>query len=287
LNQHGLRQLPPPLQQEPEIIYSVTDGLSSSYTKREYRRNFKRFLDRWKMSPEDLLNQARENPRLTESTIINYIRHLAEEEKLMHKTIHVHCYAIFHFLEMNDINLNKKKIKRFVPPDESSQDDRAYTHDEIANILLKCDDRTRVIILLMVSTGMRVGAIHVLQIIDLVKIEGYGLYKITVYSNSSKDRYYTFCTPECTRAIDSYLDYRMRLGEIIKPQAPLVREQFDINDPFHITRPHNLKHDTVTYIIKQVLKRSGKKTGEVMQTHGFRKFAITMNRWFNYLLDSF
>jgi integrase len=120
------------------------------------------------MSPEDLLNQARKNPRLIESTIINYIRHLAEEQKLAHKTIHVHCYAIFHFLEMNDVNLNKKKIKRFVPPDESSLNDRAYTHEEIANILLKCDDRARVIVLLMASTGMRVGAIHTLQIKDLV-----------------------------------------------------------------------------------------------------------------------
>jgi integrase len=131
-------------------------------------RNFKRFLNCFKMSPEDLLNQARKNPRLIESTIINYIRHLAEEQKLAHKTIHVHCYAIFHFLEMNDVNLNKKKIKRFVPPDESSLNDRAYTHEEIANILLKCDDRARVIVLLMASTGMRVGAIHTLQIKDLV-----------------------------------------------------------------------------------------------------------------------
>jgi hypothetical protein len=92
MTQPRLRQLPSP-QQEPDPIYSITDGLSSLYTKREYRRNFKRFLNCYKMSPEDLLNQARKNPRLIESTIINYIRHLAEEEKLAHKTIHVHCYA--------------------------------------------------------------------------------------------------------------------------------------------------------------------------------------------------
>ena len=38
-----------------------------------------------------------------------------------------------------------------------------------------------------------------------------------------------------------------------------------------------MKPDAVIYIIKQVLKRSGqKRKGEVMQSHGFRKFAITM-----------
>jgi len=141
---------------------------------------------------------------------------------------------------------------------------------------LTCDERARVVILLMASTGMRVGALCTLKIKDLIKIPDYYLYKIVVYSNSPKDRYYTFCTPECAAAIDSYLQYRKRFGEVIKPQAPLIREQFDIDDPFHIQSPKQLKHDGVVYIVKQALKRSGKKTKEVMQSHGFRKFAITM-----------
>jgi hypothetical protein len=59
--------------------------------------------------------------------------------------------AIFHFLEMNDFDLSgnsKKKIKRFVPSDESTHDERAYTKEEIARILSKCDERSMVIILL-------------------------------------------------------------------------------------------------------------------------------------------
>lgn len=260
-----------------DVIYSVTDGISSFYTKREYHRNFKHFLDCSGLNPETLVKQAKDNPRFIESLIINHIRFLAEKQKLTHRSIHIHCYAIFHFLEMNDITtINKKKIKRFVPPDESTKDDRAYTHEEIADILLKCDERGKVVVLLMGSTGMRVGAIHTLQIKDLERIPEYNLYKISVYSNSPKDRYYTFCTPECAAAIDSYLQYRHLFGETpIKPLAPLVREQFNIDDPFHIQHPKPLKPDTTQYIMKQVLKRSGKKTSEVMQTHGFRKFAIT------------
>ena len=262
-------------QQEP-ITYSVSDGLSSYFTKREYVRNFNHFLDCSQLNPEILISKAREDPRFIESLIINHIRHLAQKQKLTHRSIHVHCYAIFHFLEMNDITtINKKKIKRFAPPDESSRDDRAYTHEEIQQILLTCDERARVAILLMASTGMRVGALSTLQVKDLVKISDYHLYKITVYSNSPKDRYYTLCTPECAAAIDSYLAYRHRFGEVIKPRAPLIREQFDIDDPFHIQSPKPLKHDGVVYIVKQALKRSGKKTKEVMQSHGFRKFAIT------------
>ena len=40
--------------------------------------------------------------------------------------------------------------------------------------------------------------------------------------------------------------------------------------------PRPLARRTVMYLINQVLKRSGVKTPEVMVSHGFRKFAITM-----------
>jgi hypothetical protein len=39
---------------------------------------------------------------------------------------------------------------------------------------------------------------------------------IWVYSRSKANRYYTFCTPECTAAIDAYLDYRKSFGEELK-----------------------------------------------------------------------
>ena len=60
---------------------------------------------------------------------------------------------------------------------------------------------------------MRVGAIPNLLIGDLTEIPVYGIYKRMVYTRSKKDKYYTFCTPECKLAIDSYLAYRVRYGE--------------------------------------------------------------------------
>jgi integrase len=100
--------------------------------------------------------------------------------------------------------LNKRKIKRFLPPDESTkQEDRAYTHEEIQQMLLNCDERSRVVILLMASTGMRIGALSSLQLGDLTRIPEYKLIKIFVYGRSKRDKYYTFCTPECAAAIVS------------------------------------------------------------------------------------
>jgi integrase len=218
---------------------------------------------------------ASQNPRLAEARIISHIKSLADHG-LAHGSIHTHCFSIFHFFDMNDINLNKRKVMRFLPPDEGSREDRAYTHEEIAAILEKTDERSRVIILLMVSTGMRIGATSIIQLADITKIEEYHLYKIKVYANSPKDRYYTFCTPECAAAIDSYLQYRQRFGEILKPTSSLIREQFNTRsrDPFRISNPKRLSEQTILSDIKQVLKRAG-RSANVKQSHGFRKFAIT------------
>jgi site-specific recombinase XerD len=261
-------------EQQPVIIYSVSDGLSSIHTKTSYTKNFQHFLSCQGTDEKGLVVLAKQNPRLVESMIINHIKHLADKQKLSFGSIRTHCFSIFHFLEMNDISLNIRKIMRFLPPNEGPREDRAYNHQEIQDILVKSDERSRVVVLLMASAGMRIGAMQVLRIGDLSRIEEYDLYKITVYANSPKDRYYTFCTPECAAAIDSYLAYRKRFGEELKPSAPLIREQFDIDDPFHIKYPKNLSENAFFYIIKHLLKRAG-KSDNVKQSHGFRKAAIT------------
>jgi hypothetical protein len=257
-------------------VYSVTDGLSSPHTKASYRKNFEHFLSCEQSDERHLLALAARNPRLVEAQIINHIKYLAEVQKLRHGSIHTACFSIFHFFEMNDINLNKRKVLRFLPPDEGPREDRAYNHQEISDILEKTDERSRVIILLMTSTRMRIGSISIIQLADITNIQEYNIYKIRVYANSPKDRYYTFCTPECAAAIDSYLQYRQRFGEILKPSAPLIREQFNtrLRDPFRIANPHRLSEDTIFSDVKQVLKRSG-RAANVKQTHGFRKFAVT------------
>jgi integrase len=260
-----------------KVIYSVTDGLASKHTKKKYRIYFNNFVKYQRLTDEaELIDKPAKE---LENIIIAYItRHLATTLKLRRGSIHTQVYAIFHFFDMNDIQLNTKKIMRFLPPDdEGNREDRAYTVEEIQALLSKCDERFKVVILLMASTGMRIGALSSLNVGDLTKIPEYNLYKIMVYAGSRKDRYYTFCTPECASAIDSYLQYRERLGEgeSLKPGAPLIREQFNIYDLIRIKSPQRLTVYTFEWMIRQLLIRSGMEPGKVKQSHGFRKFAIT------------
>lgn len=84
---------------------------------------------------------------MIESMIIGHIERLRDVEKLSYRTIQMHCAAIFHFFELNffelnDVSLNAKKIKRFLPPDKSDHSNRpTHCREDINQILSKCDIR--------------------------------------------------------------------------------------------------------------------------------------------------
>jgi integrase len=258
-------------QRRPEI-YPVTEGLQSKHTAAKYRLSFNQFLDYIKIHDlQVLLDLGRD---AIQALVIKYVRDMRDNpsKKYARSTINVNCSAIHRFLVMNDITLNWDRIKQLYPPDELTHDDRAYTHDEISKILSVCDLRTRAIILLLVSSGMRIGAIPGLQISDLtpVKSRNCELYRIQVYARS-RDKYYTFCTPESKVVIDLYLDDRQRWGEELKDRSPLFRKVFNKENPFTINSPRFLSHHTAMYLVDYVLKRSGVKTSEVMRSHAYRK----------------
>jgi integrase len=90
----------------------------------------------------------------------------------------VHLSAIFRFIEINDYDDPKRrKIKRFLPEDESDyySRDRPSSVTEIEKILDKCDVRDRVGVLIMLSTGMRIGGLRELCYGDIKKIEEFGI----------------------------------------------------------------------------------------------------------------
>ena len=59
----------------------------------------------------------------------------------------------------------------------------------------------------MASAGMRRGAFGYLRLRDLNRIEKFKLYKINVYKKE-QEQYVTFCTPECAKYIDQYLEWQ-------------------------------------------------------------------------------
>ena len=226
-------------------------------------------------SVDDLLNVDVQN------LIVKYVVSL-KNDKISHNTINVLLAPIYHFCQMNDVILNKKKIAKYKPERMRVVNDRSYTDKEIAKILNVADIRLKLVILLMASAGLRAGAIPSLRLRNIDKNNN----KITVYEKTN-DEYFTFCTPECRQAIDDYLIYRTRNGENLTPASYLIRQQFNINDIIKKSvKP--IQVGSLMTIIKTITIRAGlrqtnhigkenkKERKDIALTHSFRKFFTTM-----------
>ncbi|MGC2308589.1 MAG: hypothetical protein WA461_09300 [Nitrososphaeraceae archaeon] len=157
-------------------IYKITEGIQSNQTKIVYQRVFNHFQDYVKI--HDLQIMLDFSPKVIKQMVIDYILWLRDEKpgkKLSRTSIKVHLAAILHFFQINndDFNLTIKNFRIHLPSDESTakDDDRSYTTEEIDQVLRDCDPRSKVVIHLLCSTGMRIGAMPLLQIGHLTKTE--------------------------------------------------------------------------------------------------------------------
>lgn len=135
------------------------------------------------------------------------------------------------------------------------------------------DERQRVVVLLLASTGMRIGVVADIKLADIEKIMSYNnkqgekveipaIYKIVVYPKT-KQEYVALSTPEAAKSIDRYLEFRKRKGEQLTPNSPLIRENFDDKDAH---RPQNI----TTFCLRKVLERTIFNGG--IRTKGDNKF---------------
>lgn len=264
-------------------------SIRSEYTKKVYMTCLRKYFE----FPGLSKSKASMDSRKIEDHIIDFIISLKKQGKGF-AAIHNYVSAISKYYRMNRVILDTKNIHEYLPEFRKSKKDRPYRYEEIHRLLDVADERMRAIILLLASTGIRIGAIPGLRLRNLEKVESDlypgGFYKFTIYEGFNEE-YVTFCTPECMRAIDEYLKMRSKYGEKLTQDSFLIREQFDIRDPFAISRCRQVRSNTVTKKLIDLAERSvirerevlvegsGKKRSEIRKdvpiAHGFRKYFTT------------
>jgi hypothetical protein len=177
--------------------------------------------------------------------------------------------------------------------------DKACNVEQIQQALTNADQRVRMLILLLSSTGCRIGGLPDLTFGSLTKIPEYGIYRITFYENTNSE-YYTYCTRECAdTGIDAYLQFRQRFGEKITfnedtqqwqpSKSPLFRTQFDYNDSLQAKQPkpmniNSLRSTLAFHMVKcglrvfehpTVPKKINRVRKKIPLANGFRKFVIS------------
>jgi site-specific recombinase XerD len=259
---------------EQEVYFNFINSLKSPITKETYYIHIKKYL---KFSN---LNKLSELLTIQEpqKQIIKYIMSL-KERGLNTRSISTMLYGVYHFYVMNDVILNRKKINKFIGEATLKTEDRPYTNEEIQKILNISDLRMKVVIGLMASAGLRIGALAKLRLSNLKKVEQ--CYKVTVYE-CTNEQYYSFCTPECSQFINDYLEYRSKNGEKLTENSYLIRDQFDVTDIDQIrNKSRGIQTGTLKHMLNLLLVKAGvrevnhtspHKRKEVAMAHGFRKF---------------
>jgi site-specific recombinase XerD len=274
------------------------DAIHSPQTKIGYNNALKRYMNHLKMTDVDnlLLNS---NSKAIEAQIIDYIMSL-RQDGISYSTIRFLIAPIFTFYQLNDVVLNRKKVSRYMGEFKRVVKDKPYSTEQISQMLQNADQRMRMMILILCSTGCRIGSLADLTLGNLTRKPEYGLYKITFYEGTNNE-YYTFCTRECAATgIDPYLEFRNRCGEHLSfdersqqwtpNNTPLFRTQFDHSDSLQARQPkpisiHSLRTALASHLTKCGIRHyehplAPKPLGRIRKSiplsNGFRKRVISI-----------
>ena len=168
--------------------------------------------------------------------------------------------------------------------------DEAYSRDDLLKMFQHATFRTKVIISIYSSTGIRKTALVDLKLRHIKKIDNrnfnYEIYKFTIYENT-KDEYCTFCIPECASLIDEYLAQRKAAGEVVTEDSYLIRNDFDFVFKARAKQARKINSGTLNIVLDSLLHKtelrqvtyqtetSGYKRHPKAAFHAFRKYFNT------------
>jgi hypothetical protein len=195
---------------------------------------------------------------------------------------------------MNNIILNWKLIARGIPSSKRATMDRSPTLEEINKVLeFPTDERVKPIVLVMVSTGIRMGAWEYLKWKHVTPIhnkEGKVIAaKMIVYAEEP-EQYFTFMTSEAYASLKQYMDFRTSYGEYITGESWLMRDKWRTSNVTYggrfglASHPKQLRSRGLKTLIQDIYFKQGirpklvkgQKRHEFKGLHGFRKYYKTV-----------
>jgi hypothetical protein len=271
------------------------NAIRSDKSLQLYRQFLFHFCKVIKMTTEEIVSKYNSNENAKESAKLQYLiedyaillQNKVREGKITAQTCKVAVSPIKLLCDMNDIILNFKKIRKLLPRGSSSAADEAYSREQIKRMIKFADLRTKIPMLFMASSGMRLGGFQGLTdgCIKPIYEEKSGklLAAHVVVYKGSDDEYDTFVSPEAYHTYEEYRNLRMKFGEKISKNSPVLLRRFDVSQDGRnviIDNSKNLALPTLAGIIKTVAYKAGVREASdkyndrynIKIAHGFRKF---------------
>lgn len=283
---------------DPFLLY--TNAIRSTETREKYQRRLKSFFDFIELPDLDFEKRCRlfiensknnSNYALTHSfRFILFQKSRLEKKEIVVSTLYNYLKPIKLLCKINDIQINWQKITMGLPKERKYADDRAPTIQEIQKLMEYPDRRIKLIISVMVSSGIRLAAWDDLKYKHIQPIERGGenvAAKIIVYPGSD-EQYFSFITPEAYNALIEWKNFRQINGEDISEESWILRNLWDVTTPSGgprglISIPKKLKHTGVKSLVERALRsqgirthlEEGRKRYPFATDHGFRKLFKT------------
>jgi len=278
-------------------------ALKSSESKIQYPNRLQRFLEFLQIEGSTMdekclilynLLKGKTSSEELEDLIFKFI--IFQKERIARKeigpgTLTNYMKAIKLFCKMNRINVFWDIVKTIIPSDNSNgaSDDRIPTIDEIQKLIKYPDRRIKTIVLIMLSSGIRLGAWDFLKwkhIMPLLNDKNEVIAaKIIVYAGDNEE-YFSYITPEAYNSLKEWMDFRASYGEQITPESWLMRNTWKKVNVKQGSRaglakkPIKFKGSGIRILmgrawniqnVRGILEK-GEKRHEFKSTHGFRKF---------------
>lgn len=233
-------------------------------------RDFLKFVNR---DPKTLIEEIREEKINVVEILNNYIDTLFFKRKVKPSTIRsARIPYIKTFLKKNGVSVDEDELE--YPSDFLDSQDRIPTKEELRDFLNVLDLKTKLAVLLMATSGLRIGVLPKLKIkhidfeSDPVKIT------VPAWVNKSKFSYFTYITPETAKILKAYLEERRKLGEKITGESYLFVTKY--GKPYVGRTLEELVRKEIKRHMK-VRKLPGYKVNKYdIHIHSFRKFFRTM-----------
>lgn len=275
-------------------------AIRAEETRRQYTAKLKAFFDflGLKGSLEEqaaqFIRQSIRNSDWVMTSLVRFINHQKErvsKKEITESTLRNYYKPIKLFCEMNDIQLNWKKIAKGIPKARRASNDRAPTIDEIRGIIGYPDRRIKPIIYTMISSGIRLGAWDYLRWGDVQPIfQDDGKRDIVVAAKlivyrGDPEQHQTFISPEAFHSLSEWMEVRRQAGETITKDSWIMRDLWNAQRYHHgfVTHPEKLKSSGIKRLIERALwaqgirkqLQKGSKRHEFKADHGFRKYFKT------------
>jgi len=281
------------------IVIEWLDSFDRKNTTEGYLQGLRQFTDFTGKTPEELITEAEEEiksgllmrRRSIKKYLISFKKYLHDRNAAEY-TIKNRLGGVRSFYSFFDIEIPRMK-RESNRPHTKVENLRIPTKEEIQDILKVCEPLEKAIVLAGISSGLSAAELCNLKISDFKN--GYdpetGITTLHIRRTKTRVDFITFFSPEASKAILEYLDYRNREPKTRKTEKmialrkqrvkedgylfikQLIPPEYDFDQNEEIRK---ITGELINQIYRSVVEKAGKNAGlnkwNYIRSHTMRKY---------------